>query len=910
MSISYPDNTQNRQPILASGITDSTLLFDVVGGGIDKQLSLVELKKTANIVVVANVAALYALTYAIDNQLYTTLGYTTEGSGANTYRYDAASTATVDGVFVIPGLGGAMTFHATTGAFTGTAGTGRFIATGDHTFINVLQGGAVADGVTAQHVVFRRLLAALPNGGTLYIPAGTYATDAAYAGPNIVSDGITIRGDGKSTILVGTRTTDDVGNQYYNAFEASGQTGLTIKDIRFEGYVCGLYADQCSDITVQNISGNWYIANASKFYFDKALFFDKCDNVRVESSHFENFTFAVYFGGTSGDRSTNCTVTGCTFEHTRSVSDGYTAYFPVGVYIYYADVVTITGNSFLNIYSHVASGTSGTGMGYGVYEGDGKCTSLTVTGNTFENRGRGLCRTNPIYATMAEAFTCSGNTIRFVRPKTKQFTVNDGTDTITCYNHGYSNGDGVQTQSGGTLPSGITLATGYYVINASTDTFQISTTLGGGAVDITSSGSGTHVVHAVQNTGIRFNTYEGEQVIDITGNSYIGCGYDYAIYILPYTLRNSIVIDGNSIAGGMIRCDQSAIHGVVTADSGTNRLSLSAHKFNENDAVVIDTTGSLPSGATSTQTLYVTNTTTNDFQVSATRGGAPIDITSTGSGTHTVYPADIAIDLKIANNHINDCWIPAIQLTATSDLSPIRDAEIQNNHINRCGHGAIIMNAGCLRTKVVGNTIIDCNLLNKSASGSAICLFGKSYGCYVSGNTARNTLAGGGHAKYFMEHVYNANVRLFKDLIFENSIERMETAQYLRFPQASPTTAIADINYGDQVFRCPPSNGQPHYWTCELLLTPVLSVDAVATDTTINVVSTSSMTAGDLVLFINNPYGLDWQHSDTTKWHATTVSSVTDGTHFVVTDAIPASHTYVVGKSEIKVVRFSAAGSL
>lgn len=46
MSISYPDNTLNRAAINASGLTDNTTFLDVVAGGVEKQLSLAELKKT------------------------------------------------------------------------------------------------------------------------------------------------------------------------------------------------------------------------------------------------------------------------------------------------------------------------------------------------------------------------------------------------------------------------------------------------------------------------------------------------------------------------------------------------------------------------------------------------------------------------------------------------------------------------------------------------------------------------------------------------------------------------------------------------------------------------------------------------------------------------------------------------
>lgn len=73
------------------------------------------------------------------------------------------------------------------------------------------------------------------------------------------------------------------------------------------------------------------------------------------------------------------------------------------------------------------------------------------------------------------------------------FTADAGTDVITSAGHGLSNGDAVVfSNSGGGLPAGLSANTFYYVINASTDTFKVSTTLGGSAVDITGTGTGTH----------------------------------------------------------------------------------------------------------------------------------------------------------------------------------------------------------------------------------------------------------------------------------------------------------------------------------------------------------------------------------------------------------------------------------
>ncbi len=75
-------------------------------------------------------------------------------------------------------------------------------------------------------------------------------------------------------------------------------------------------------------------------------------------------------------------------------------------------------------------------------------------------------------------------------------TADAATDKILATAHGLSNGDVVIfSNSGGTLPGGLSANTAYYVVNAATNDFQVSTTEGGTAVDITDAGTGTHYFH-------------------------------------------------------------------------------------------------------------------------------------------------------------------------------------------------------------------------------------------------------------------------------------------------------------------------------------------------------------------------------------------------------------------------------
>lgn len=65
-------------------------------------------------------------------------------------------------------------------------------------------------------------------------------------------------------------------------------------------------------------------------------------------------------------------------------------------------------------------------------------------------------------------------------------------DKLSATSHGLSNNDRVTVSSSGTLPAGLDAATVYYVVNATTNDFEVSTSQGGGAVELTGDGGGTH----------------------------------------------------------------------------------------------------------------------------------------------------------------------------------------------------------------------------------------------------------------------------------------------------------------------------------------------------------------------------------------------------------------------------------
>lgn len=80
--------------------------------------------------------------------------------------------------------------------------------------------------------------------------------------------------------------------------------------------------------------------------------------------------------------------------------------------------------------------------------------------------------------------------------------------------------------------------------------------------------------------------------------------------------------------------DQTFASGDV--DTGTDRITVTAHGLKTNDPVQFTTTSALPGGLGTNFTYYAIRVDANVIQVALTSGGAAVDLTSGGSGTHTL----------------------------------------------------------------------------------------------------------------------------------------------------------------------------------------------------------------------------------------------------------------------------------
>lgn len=84
-------------------------------------------------------------------------------------------------------------------------------------------------------------------------------------------------------------------------------------------------------------------------------------------------------------------------------------------------------------------------------------------------------------------------------------TYDHTTSTWTKSSHGLNNNQSVTLTAGTSLPTGYSLATTYYVINATSGTFKLSSTVGGSAVVATTDdGTGTQTVHTASSGQVKY----------------------------------------------------------------------------------------------------------------------------------------------------------------------------------------------------------------------------------------------------------------------------------------------------------------------------------------------------------------------------------------------------------------------
>jgi hypothetical protein len=181
-------------------------------------------------------------------------------------------------------------------------------------------------------------------------------------------------------------------------------------------------------------------------------------------------------------------------------------------------------------------------------------------------------------------------------------------------------------------------------------------TSGGAEIDITDTGTGSHWWRR----RMGFNLIkDGSLVTNLTRTGYailmnsarlsFNTG-DMSVCDLFILSGSFQVLDECSTAdGGFFSLYSVGTYKTFTADAGTDIITSTSHGYAEADIIMLESTGTLPAPLSQFTQYFVKYINANTYQVALTSGGAAVNITDTGSGTHqsnkakTVTTADTMV---------------------------------------------------------------------------------------------------------------------------------------------------------------------------------------------------------------------------------------------------------------------------
>lgn len=133
------------------------------------------------------------------------------------------------------------------------------------------------------------------------------------------------------------------------------------------------------------------------------------------------------------------------------------------------------------------------------------------------------------------------------------------TNICTSSGHGFAGEEKVRVASSTTLPAGLSANTDYYVVKIDANTFYLSTILGGPAVDITDTGTGTHTFYLL-GRNIFVGPYESSHISFHTSGS--------ANFVVKFKLSEQE--DAPSFKDAASTTNKWTFLQVVDLDSGAN----------------------------------------------------------------------------------------------------------------------------------------------------------------------------------------------------------------------------------------------------------------------------------------------------------------------------------------------------
>jgi len=313
---------------------------------------------------------------------------------------------------------------------------------------------------------------------------------------------------------------------------------------------------------------------------------------------------------------------------------------------------------------------------HAVYEFGSNFVALSAEGNYTVNWGDGSGNTNVNSGVTAEkniAWADATNTTDVGIADAVSCTFQDTGDTVTVTAHTFKNGERVAFNSI-TSTTGISTYTTYFVRDAAADTFKVESTIGGGALALTTDGSGSvyrtkyrqvivsvvpnavnltklnlHIKHSqsglqTYTSGFLDIVIAGQYLTDLrlgvpTPGSTIQTirfGSLEQINVVRSDLRQLEHLLYNAynlrnVKGFATSTTAAASNACTFQDTG-DTVTWNDHGFRNGDAAIFTAITST-TGITIGTRYFVVGATTNTFQVATTYGGAALPLTTNGSGT-------------------------------------------------------------------------------------------------------------------------------------------------------------------------------------------------------------------------------------------------------------------------------------
>jgi len=188
----------------------------------------------------------------------------------------------------------------------------------------------------------------------------------------------------------------------------------------------------------------------------------------------------------------------------------------------------------------------------------------------------------------------------------------------------------------GTLPAPLATSTIYYVVNPTTDTFQLSLTPYGTPIDLTTTGTGYHTFIS-QDIEIATSMFAfPTKSISLIGNVILNSPVITNIIPPNTEMLVGMGVTGTNIPANAIIKTVDSLNQITLNINATGTTALTPltmqSVFRDNEPVRFSTDGSLPSGLNEGQRYYAINITQNRFQVSDVIGGTPVAFTDGGVG--------------------------------------------------------------------------------------------------------------------------------------------------------------------------------------------------------------------------------------------------------------------------------------